>query len=57
MNFGELWRLNLDRDRAHVNSVDKTDAVGVLAVPAENPEELPLTAEDCMFLLEVGIRP
>jgi hypothetical protein len=57
MNFGELWRLNLDRDRAHVDSIDKTEAVGVLAVPAENPNELRLTVEDCVFLLEVGIRP
>ena len=55
MNFDELWRLNLDRDRAHVDSVDKTEAVGVLVAPAANPNELLLTAGGCMF--EVGIRP
>jgi len=32
MNFDELWRLNLDRDRALVDSVDKTEVVGVLVV-------------------------
>ena len=55
MNFAELWRLNLDRNRAPVDSVDQTEAVGVLVAPAANPNALPLTAEDCM--LEVGIRP
>jgi hypothetical protein len=57
MNFDELWRLNLDRDRPSVDSVNKTGKVGVLAATTENPNDLPLTAEDCMFLLEVGIRP
>jgi len=57
MTFDELWRLNLDRDRAGADSVDKAEAVGVLAVLGENPNELLLTAEDCVFLLEVGIRP
>jgi hypothetical protein len=56
MNFDELWRLNLDRDRARVDSVDKTEAVGALVAPAANPNELLLTAGDCMFLSEVGIR-
>ena len=55
MNFAELWRLNLDRDRARVDSVAKTEAVGVLVAPAANPNELLLTAGDCVFLLKVGI--
>jgi hypothetical protein len=57
MTFDELWRLNLDRDRAAANSVDKAEAVGLLAVLGEKPNELRLTAADCAFLLEVGIRP
>ena len=57
MTFDELWRLNLDRDGARVASVDKADAVGLIAVPGENPNELVLTAVDCVFLSEVGIRP
>jgi hypothetical protein len=56
MNFDELWRLNLDRDRAHVDSFDQTEVVGVLVAPAANPNELLLTAGDRMFLLDVGIR-
>ena len=47
----------LERDRAHVDSVDQTEVVGVLVAPAANANELLLTAGDCMFLLEVGIRP
>jgi hypothetical protein len=46
----------LERDRAHVDSVDQT-VVGVLVAPAANPNDLLLTAGDCMFLLEAGIRP
>ena len=33
MTFDELWRLNLDRERASVDSVDKAEAVGLIAVP------------------------
>jgi hypothetical protein len=57
MTFDELWRLNLDRDDTCVDSADTTEAVGLIAVPSENPNELLLTAEDCVFLSEVGIRP
>ncbi len=57
MTFDELWRLNLDRDSAGADSVDKAEAVGVLAVLGVNPNELRLTADDCAFLFEVGIRP
>jgi hypothetical protein len=38
----------LERDRAHVDSVDQTEVVGVLVAPAANPNELLLTAGDCM---------
>jgi hypothetical protein len=55
MTFDELWRLDLDRERARVDSVDKTEAVGLIAVRGQNPNELLLTAEDCVFLLKVGI--
>ena len=57
MTFDELWRLNLNRDAAYGNSHDKTEAVGLFAAPGENPNELRLTADDCAFLFEVGIRP
>ena len=55
--FDELWRLDLDRDGARGDSVDKAEAVGLIAVPGENPNELLLTAGDGVFLSEVGIRP
>ncbi len=57
MTFDELWRLNLDREEASVDSVDKAEAVGRIAVPGENPNAQQLTAEDCVFLFEMGIRP
>ena len=57
MTFEELWRLNLDRDEARVDSVDKAEEVGLITVPGENPNALQLTPEDCVFLLEMGIRP
>ena len=57
MTFDQLWRLNLDRGGASVDSIEEAVAVGLIAGPGQNPNELPLTAEDCAFLLEVGIRP
>ncbi len=57
MTFDELWRLNLDRDEARVDSVDSAEAVGLIAVPGDNPNALQLTPEDCVFLFEMGIRP
>ncbi len=57
MTFDELWRLDFDRKRVGVDSSNKAKALGLIAVLGENPNELLLTAEDCVFLLEVGIRP
>jgi hypothetical protein len=57
MTFDELWRLNLDRERAGGDTVDKEEAVALIVDPGQNPNEFLLTAEDCVFLLEVGIRP
>jgi hypothetical protein len=57
MTFDELWRLDFDRKRVGVDSDNKAKALGLIAVLGENPNELLLTAEDCLFLLEVGIRP
>ena len=45
MTFDELWRVNLDKKRARRDSVEKAEAVGLLAVPGENANELLLTAE------------
>ena len=56
MTFDELWRLNLDPEGACVDSVDNDEAVGLIAPLVENPNELQLTAEDCVFLSDVGIR-
>jgi hypothetical protein len=57
MDFNALWLSNFYGGLACVASVDKADAVGLIAVPGENPNELLLTAVDCVFLSEVGIRP
>ena len=57
MTFDELWRLNLDRDGARADSVVKAEVVGLVAAPGENPNELLLSSDDCVFLLEVGIKP
>ena len=57
MTFDELWRLNLDRERAAGDAVDKEEAVARIVDPGQNPNKFLLTAEDCVFLLEVGIRP
>lgn len=56
MTFDELWRVNLGQERARRDSVEKAEAVGLLAVPGENANELLLTAEDCVFLSALGIR-
>lgn len=57
MTFDELWRLNLSRHLPYVDSADKQEAVGLIADAGKNPNELLLSAEDCVFLLEVGIKP
>lgn len=56
MTFDELWRVNLDQERARGDSLEKADAVGRVAVPGESANELLLTAEDCVFLSALGIR-
>jgi hypothetical protein len=56
MTFDELWRANLDQDRACGDSVEKAEAIGLRAVPGENANELLLTAEDCVFLSALGIK-
>ena len=50
MDFNELWLSNLYGERAHVDSVDKVEAVSLLAVPRESPHELLLINEDRVFL-------
>lgn len=57
MTFDELWRWNLERAGAGADSVDKAVAAGLPAALDENPNELRLTADDRVFLLQVGIRP
>ena len=57
MTFDQLWRLNLGRDGASADSIEEAVAVGLIAPLVENANELQLTAEDRVFLLDVGIRP
>ena len=56
MTFDELWRANLDPERACGDSVEKAEAIGLRAVPGEKANELLLTAEDCVFLSTLGIK-
>jgi hypothetical protein len=56
MTFDELWRVSLDQGHARGDSAEKADASGLLVVPGESANELPLTAEDCVFLSALGIR-
>jgi hypothetical protein len=56
MTFDQLWRANLDQERACGDSVEKAEAIGLRAVPGENANELLLTAEDCVFLSALGIK-
>ena len=56
MTLDELWRVNLDQERARGDSLEKVDVVGRVAVRGENENELLLTPEDCVFLLALGIR-
>jgi hypothetical protein len=46
MTFDELWRVNLDQERARGDSVEKAEAIGLRAVSSDNASELLLTAED-----------
>ena len=55
MTFDELWRLNLPRDRHPDDSVNEQETAGMHASPIESPDEL--TAEDCEFLSQLGIKP
>jgi hypothetical protein len=56
MTFDELWRVNLDQERARGDSVEKAEAIGLRAVSSDNANELLLTAEDCVFLSALGIK-
>lgn len=56
MTFDELWRVNLDQERARGDSLEKADAAGRVAVQGENANELLLTADDCVVLSALGIR-
>ena len=56
MTFDELWRVNLDQERARGDSLRNVGAVGRVAVPGDSANELLLTAEDSVFLSALGIR-
>jgi hypothetical protein len=57
MDFNALWLSRLYGERAGADSVRKEETAGTITAPGENPNDLLLTAEDCEFLSEVGIRP
>jgi hypothetical protein len=56
MNFDELWRQNLAPAQSPVYWNDEQEEVPRHRPPSERPNELNLTAEDCAFLSQVGIK-
>ena len=57
MTFDELWRLHLARDRHPDDSVKEQETAGMYGAAVESPDQLKLTAEDCEFLSQLGIKP
>ena len=60
MTFDELWRANLAHKRRRTDSVKPAESPvnrTVKVAEVQDPKELNLTAEDRVFLLQVGIRP
>jgi hypothetical protein len=58
ITFDELWRLNFARENRSLSSDFTPAAVSSLrTVSVQNSDELPLTAEDRIFLIQVGIKP
>lgn len=57
MTFDELWRLNLAREQPENCSAKQQKTVEMHGTSGEeNSIELILTAEDCEFLSQVGIK-
>jgi hypothetical protein len=56
MDFNALWLLHFYEGRAGEHSVREEEMASRMMVPGQNPNQLLLTAEDYVFLLEVGIR-
>ena len=57
MTFDDLWRLNLAQENRPLSSDFTPAAVSLRTVSVQNSDELPLTAEDRIFLIQVGIKP
>jgi hypothetical protein len=57
MTFDELWRLNLAQEQGPILSLEKPEVVTTQSAPPQNLSGLELTAEDCEFLSQVGIKP
>ena len=55
MNFDELWR-NLVPQQCFVYRNDEKEEMSRQGFTGERPNELNLTAEDCTFLSQVGIK-
>jgi len=57
MTFDELWRLNLAQEQGPMLSFEKPVVVTTQSAPPQNLSGLELSAEDCEFLSQVGIKP
>ena len=56
MNFDELWRKNLKREQSLEYRKDQQEEPSRHESTSEHPSEWNLTAEDCTFLSQVGIK-
>jgi hypothetical protein len=56
MTFDELWRQNLAPEQSLVRSNDEQQEAPRQRPPSQQPNELNLTAADCAFLSQVGIK-
>ena len=56
MNFDELWRKNLVPEQSPVYRNKEQEEASRYGFASEQPYELNLTAEDCTFLSQVGIK-
>jgi hypothetical protein len=56
VTFDELWRQNLAPEQSLVRSNDEQQEAPRQRPPSQQPNELNLTAADCAFLSQVGIK-
>ena len=56
MNFDELWWKNSGPEQSPVCRNDEQEEASRRGFTSERPNELYLTAEDCTFFSQVGIK-